>query len=135
MKTITKLSLLFMIMLNFIGSSQTSKKNYEITGKVTIKSGEPAPFATIMLGNTKYATSSDEKGDFYLYAPQGDYIITVSYVGYKSIKTEFTVNPEGANTINFVLEESSTLLQEVEIIGRKEKGYKNTNSFVLHQRR
>lgn len=111
-------------------TAQTNVEKIEINGKTTTDDGSPAPYATILLENTSFGISSDEKGDFNFYAPQGEYTIIVSSIGYQTIKKEFVVNPSESNTVNFVLLESNTQLQEVEIIGRKAKTYKNDKSFA-----
>lgn len=127
-----KIISLLLLSLFIVQSSiaQTNTEKFKITGNTTTESGNPIPFTTILLKNTSYGTSSDENGTFSFYAPQGRYTIVASYLGYKTISREITVSPTDSNISNFVLLESSTQLQEVEIIGRKEKGYKNTNSFV-----
>lgn len=107
-----------------------ANEKYEITGKVTTEIGDPIPFVTILLENTNYGASSDENGAFSFYAPEGKYNITVNSIGYKTIKRAFNINSESSNSINFVLIESSTQLQEVEIIGREAKTYKNDETFA-----
>ena len=110
--------------------AQASTEKFEIAGKITTENGNLVPYATILLENTNFGASSGENGTFNFYAPQGEYIIVISYLGYETIKKEFTVNSTGSNTENFVLLENSTQLQEVEILGRKAKTYKNNETFA-----
>ncbi len=110
--------------------AQSTSEKIEITGKTVTKNGDPIPFATIVLEGTSTGTSTNDKGIFSFYAPEGEYIVKASFMGYETVKKELTVGKTLANTVNFVLQESNTQLQEVEIIGRKEKGYKNTSSFI-----
>ena len=120
---------LFLLLL----SSVSSIAQTEVLGTVLSEDGEPLIGATVMLtksGNKKGATSDfDGKYDFKNVA-SGDYTLTVSYIGYFAKTEKFTVGEQEKIVIEIRLVPSTQQLQEVEIIGRKEKGYKNANSFV-----
>ena len=74
---------------------------------------------------------TDKYGHYQLksIAP-GKYTLKASYLGYESIDKPITVKEGKTIELNFSLNESATQLQGVEIIGRKERNYKNTTSFV-----
>jgi iron complex outermembrane receptor protein len=110
--------------------AQTNTAKIEINGKITTSDGDPVVYATVLLENTNVATSSNENGLFSFYAPEGKYLIKVSSIGYQTIKKEFVVSPTNSSTVNFTLSESSNQLQEVEILGRKAKTYKNNETFA-----
>ncbi|RNL85921.1 TonB-dependent receptor [Sinomicrobium pectinilyticum] len=102
-----------------------------ITGKVTNGADEPAAFSNVFINELNRGTSADENGYFRLKnIPPGSYTLTVSEIGFTTQEHNITLE-EGQNLdLNFQLQESVTALQTVEVIGRKEKSYKNTTSFV-----
>ena len=83
-----------------------------ITGNVTDSSGEPIIGATIMETGTNNGTVTDLDGNFTLNNVKGNQI-TVSYIG---MKTQ-TVNIAGKSTVNITLEDESTTLNDVVVIG------------------
>ena len=111
-------------------SAQTNQEKVEITGTVTAQNESTIPFISIVLEGTVFGASSDENGIFSFYAPEGEYIIVASSMGYETMKKELTIANGDSNVINFVLKDSSTQLQEVEILGRKAKTYKNDETFA-----
>ena len=65
--------------------------------------------------------------------PLGKRTIIFNYLGFQPLKVraDITPNPSGTHThLDVQLLEELTALQEVEVIGRKESSYKNTNSFI-----
>ncbi len=83
-----------------------------ITGNVTDSSGEPIIGATILESGTSNGTITDLDGNFTLNNVKGNEI-TVSYIGMKTQK----VNIAGKSTVNIVLEDESTTLNDVVVIG------------------
>lgn len=83
-----------------------------ISGNVKDGTGEGVIGATVAeQGNTKNATVTDLDGNFTLKV-KGNYIV-VSYIGMKSK----TVNVAGKKTVNIVLEDDNTTLNDVVVIG------------------
>ena len=67
-----------------INSEESSKKNEGlITGKLFTEEKEPIDFATIYLKGTRYGCTSDERGNFRLTAPSGQYTLVISAIGFK----------------------------------------------------
>ena len=83
-----------------------------ITGNVTDSSGEPIIGATILESGTSNGAVTDLDGNFTLNNVKGNEI-TVSYIGMKTQK----VNIAGKSTVNIVLEDESTTLNDVVVIG------------------
>ena len=83
-----------------------------ITGNVTDSSGEPIIGATIMETGTSNGTVTDIDGNFTLSNVKGNQI-TVSYIGMKTQQ----VNIAGKSTVNITLEDESTTLNDVVVIG------------------
>ncbi len=102
--------LLLLITLVNISFAQT-----KLTGTVKTENGEPLFSANVVLKDTYDGASTDEKG-FYSFTTleTGDAIILVSYIGYKTVEKNITLNGEEIVT-DFILEESSSELDQVVI--------------------
>lgn len=102
--------------------------NSIIKGKVTHE-GKPVAFVTALAGKT--ATQTDENGDYLLQlSVPGKTVLQFSSVGYETTVKSLTLQPGETRIIDVSLVISGETLQSVEIIGRKETTYKNTNSFI-----
>ena len=95
-----------------------AQKSYSIKGIVKeTASGEPIPYATVLIWNTSQGTATDSVGNFEItgVAP-GSYRLQASFIGYKpTVTAEFRV---ANKDIYFPveLETSSESLQEVNIV-------------------
>ena len=102
----------------------TNATNISITGKVVdSKTNQPLEYATIVLKNTKTAKISggitDEKGNFNIKTPKGNYEISVEYISFKSIKLPTQTLSENKNFGTIKLSEDYDNLDEVVIIAEK----------------
>ena len=102
----------------------TSTINISITGKVVdFKTNQPLEYATIVLKNTKTAKISggitDEKGNFNIKTPKGNYEISVEYISFKSIKLPTQTLSANKNFGTIKLSENTDSLDEVVIIAEK----------------
>ncbi len=95
-----------------------NQNEYGKYSKATIKgkiidemTGKPLPGASVMIEKLKIGAIADKSGDYNLQAPVGEYIITISYIGYddKSKKIKLV----GNGTLNLELNEKSIRLNEV----------------------
>ncbi|QDH79760.1 TonB-dependent receptor [Echinicola soli] len=84
----------------------------EITGRVTNENGEPMPGATILIKGTNVGTVSDNDGYYHISAEDAGVLI-FNMLGYKN--QEVTI--DGRSEINVVLQEESTALDEVVVMG------------------
>ncbi|MDV7140083.1 TonB-dependent receptor [Maribacter sp. TH_r10] len=82
-----------------------------ITGTVSDESG-PLPGASIVIKGTTQGTQSDFDGKFTLEA-DSDAVLVISYIGYHTQEIAL----DGNTTINVVLAEDASLLEEVIVIG------------------
>ena len=82
-----------------INTEESSKKNEGlITGKLFTEEKEPIDFATIYLKGTHYGCTSDERGNFRLTAPAGQYTLVISAIGFKTVeKTLDLINGKHLN--------------------------------------
>lgn len=102
---------------------QTDAENGQVKGKISDQKGEPIPFASVLLKGTRFGASSDENGNFSFYAPEGDYIIVASSVGFVTIEKSATIIEGDIVEIDFALSPSAENLDEVVILGDREIGY------------
>lgn len=92
-----------------------------IKGVVKGSSGEPLAGASVQIKNSKYATTTDSKGNFELNGiPEGKYVLIVSYVGYISKEISINVN-DAMQTVSVSLSEDVLQLQQVIVTGTNPK--------------
>ncbi len=87
------------------------------------KTGEPLIGATIQLEGTNLGGITDQNGIFkILNIPATTYNVTATYIGYKSeVKNNIVVRSGGNPDLNFRLEESTDVLQDVVITSSFDK--------------
>lgn len=95
----------------------------QLTGKVTSAKGENLPGVTVQAVNTstgtRYGAQTNAEGRYILpnLNPGGPYTITVSFIGYKKEeKTDLNLGL-GGTSLNFKLQEESTALSEIVVVG------------------
>ena len=99
---------LMLVLSLFVGtvSAQT------ITGNVVDETGEAVIGATVMEKGTKNATVTDFDGNFTIKMESGK-VLTISYIGMQSQD----VNVAGKTSVNVILKEDATTLQDVVVVG------------------
>ena len=111
-----------------------AQQTTEVRGLVTDENKQPLIGVDVVLEGTSIGVSTNDKGFYELRnVPVGKQTIVFSYLGFQTLKirTDVAPNPSGTHThLDVQLSEELTALQEVEVIGRKESSYKNTNSFI-----
>jgi iron complex outermembrane receptor protein len=115
---------LFSLLFLFITS--TSYAQGVLKGKVSDeKTGESLPGATIRLLGSKYGAKADASGKFIISnLPEGPYKIQVSFVGYRAITKNVSVQGSEPVMLDFKLQTLETFVNEVVVTaskGRQEK--------------
>ena len=130
MKKLFSLLMFYCFSLTTVFAQQTT----EVRGRVTDENKQPLIGVDVVLEGTSIGVSTNDKGFYELHnVPVGKQTIVFSYLGFQTLKirTDVAPNPSGTHThLDVQLSEELTALQEVEVIGRKESSYKNTNSFI-----
>jgi TonB-dependent starch-binding outer membrane protein SusC len=98
---------------NGITNSNSSQQNLRVTGTVTDKTGAPMAGVNVVLTGTAHGTITDVSGKYSLDIPQGSKSLTFSFIGMESQE----INIGTSTTINLVLAEAATSLQEVVVVG------------------
>lgn len=129
MKRIFLLLTFLGVNIHYIFAQQT-----DVRGRVTDENKQPLVGVTVLLEGTNNGVTTNEAGFYNLHhVPVGKQTIVFSYIGFQSLKirADISPNPSGTHThLDVQLSEELTALQEVEVVGRKESSYKNTNSFI-----
>ncbi|TGE21757.1 TonB-dependent receptor [Hymenobacter aquaticus] len=116
-----RLGLLFIfLIINAVAFAQQGA----ISGKVTDKkTGEGVIGATVLVTGTVQAAPVDVEGKYELKLAPGTYSITMTYIGYKPLTfAGVVVTANAKTTLNGVMEENTTNLQEVTVTGQKQTG-------------
>ncbi len=85
----------------------------QVSGKVSSTKGEGLPGVNVSIKGTNKGASTDVNGDFKVNAAQGD-VLTFSFIGYKNQEVKVT-----ATNINITLEETTSSLTEIVVIGSR----------------
>ncbi len=110
--------------------SAYSQSNYELRGSISTSGGEPLIGASIQVAGTSFGAVTDIEGNYSLvFDKPGEHQLKLSFIGFIPVNEKININ-KPVFTRNFQLEEETSSLQEVEIVGRKEEGYKNTSTFI-----
>ena len=130
MKKLFSLLMFCCFSLTTVFAQQTT----EVRGRVTDENKQPLIGVDVVVEGTSIGVSTNDKGFYELHnVPVGKQTIVFSYLGFQTLKirTDVAPNLSGTHThLDVQLSEELTALQEVEVIGRKESSYKNTNSFI-----
>jgi outer membrane receptor protein involved in Fe transport len=101
--------------------------NLKISGTL-IDAGNQEPFAYVNVALYKQANNqlitgalSDMDGKFELYAPEGKYVLNVTFVGYKTYQKAIHLTEEHPHVRlgKIAIEEDAQLIKEVEVVGQK----------------
>nr|WP_010520660.1 carboxypeptidase-like regulatory domain-containing protein [Aquimarina agarivorans] len=100
------------------GFSFLTAQQFTLSGTIKDqKNGETLYGVNIILNGTDRGTVTNEYGFYSITAPQNDYTVSISYLGYKS--TEKQVNLNENTKLNLELEEETVALNEVVVSNNK----------------
>lgn len=86
-----------------------------ISGSVKSTDKNPVDFATVYLKDTQYGCTTDEKGEYRLNAPTGNYTLVVSAVGFETYEKRITIGRHN-DRHKITLKPSVTELDEVVVV-------------------
>ncbi|HTH82971.1 MAG TPA: carboxypeptidase-like regulatory domain-containing protein [Mucilaginibacter sp.] len=102
-------------LLLLAGFCAKAQNTFFVGGTVTDKKGEIIAGATVFITNSRYITSTDSKGQFFLNAiSSGSYEIVIKMLGFDTFIQSISVNNKPVN-ISAVLTESNTMLNTVNV--------------------
>lgn len=94
-------------------STPASKMQSSVSGSITDQDGQPLPGASIVEKGTTNGTQTDFDGNFSIEVADSNAVLIISYIGYAT--KEVTVGNQ--TQINVQLEASSSLLEEIVVVG------------------
>ena len=110
--------------------NQVFSQKLEVTGTVTKKStGDPLPFASVVVKGGGVATKTDDAGKYRLTIPQNQATIIVSFTGMTTLEKRVSASGQ----VNFELEDETATLSDVVVVGygtRKRKDLSTAISSV-----
>lgn len=125
-----QLFLLFsLLFFSFNLKAQTNITPTKLKGSVKDRSGDILSGVTVWIDGRLTITKTDSEGNFEFEVVPGQHTLHLSFIGYKPYQENLSVKVGEVLALEIILELSQEALQSVEVIGRKESGYKNTNSF------
>ncbi len=113
-------SLIRLIALGFWLCSATlgAQENYTISGTITDSdNGETQFGASVFLKGTTIGVITNEYGFYSITAPEGEYILNISYLGYSEINQSIALNKN--LKLDVELTESSTQLEEATVVAEE----------------
>ncbi|MFS4468348.1 TonB-dependent receptor [Maribacter sp. 2210JD10-5] len=104
------------ILTLFFSTSTIAQTTYTVSGTISDKNnGETLFGASVFLKGTTIGVVTNEYGFYSLTAPEGNYTLTISYMGYREISTDVTLDKN--QKIDFEIPAISTELEEVVVTG------------------
>ncbi len=90
----------------------SAQKNYSISGTVKDQSsGETLFGANVFIENSSIGTTTNEYGFYSITAPEGNYTLIISYLGFEDLSKNITLTSD--QNLNIELAESDNQLNEV----------------------
>ncbi|MGN6437785.1 MAG: TonB-dependent siderophore receptor [Agriterribacter sp.] len=113
----------------FLGNAQESTGS--IKGTVLTSDNQPGAYVTVTLKGTKRITNTDENGKFaFNRLLSASYNIVISVVGYQTVEQNITVTAGKASEISIQIHATEKELEEVVIVGGRNKFAKKETEFV-----
>lgn len=118
------------LVILLLGATTAFAQSGKVSGTIKDAEGSLLPGASVMAEGAAGGTMSDAHGHYELSLAPGQYRLTTTMVGYAPQVKNVTVTDGSSQTFDFQLAEDNAVLQQVEIIGRKEQSYKNSQTFI-----
>lgn len=115
-----KRTLILTCLILLICSLAALAQTFTLNGTIKSGTGSAVANASVILKNTTYRTTCDSLGSYQLKnIKPGNYSLLITAVGYKPLSKNIDITDLGI-TLNFTLEVSIQLLQDVNVKGDKE---------------
>jgi len=120
----------FLLITILLCSFSFSQTKGTIKGIITDKevNNTPLAFANVSIKDSSIGVTTNEKGEYSILVPSGDYILVFSYVGYENIETPVKVKANETIQVNISLGSGGYKLEDVVIKSAKKR---NTETAVM----
>jgi len=118
-KVIGKYYILLFVFITFIPSISFGN---HISGRVSGRTGEGLPFATIYTKETSFGTTTNLEGNYEFSLEPGKYTLIFQYLGYKTEYRELTVKDDDI-VLDVVLMEQSYVLPDLTYVSGEDPAY------------
>ena len=115
MRRAINILVLVVALLGAVAIEAQAQVKLSLSGRIVSESGEAIAYATVVLtdeGSQVAGGATNANGEFTLAAPAGGYLLSVRYIGYKSVEREITLD-NNTNLGEITLASESTEIDEV----------------------
>ncbi|MCM1197251.1 MAG: carboxypeptidase-like regulatory domain-containing protein, partial [Clostridium sp.] len=110
-----KVILMLGLLLSTVAAAFGQSSGAVLSGKIISDDMETVMYASVMLKGTDYGTNSDEKGLYHLSAPEGEYTLVVSAIGYDPVEKSIVLK-NGRTKMNITVSASEIKLDEAVVM-------------------
>lgn len=128
MKHLTFVFIFFWAVFGF--SDALAQELAILSGKITSSDGHPVAQASLAIEGTSYGTYSNDNGSYRLELPEGTYTVVASFIGYES--QEKSVKLTGKKTVDFILQEETVALKDVEVYAKSKSQKLREGAFAVN---
>lgn len=113
---INRIFVLILVLLSSIqGFSQNNKT--KLTGIILGNDSQPVEGVSVALKGTAYSTLTNEKGEYEILAEPQNYILSITYIGYKPKQIKINLKEADQTIPTVTIEEDMAALDEVQVKG------------------
>ncbi|RYE91119.1 MAG: PEGA domain-containing protein, partial [Cytophagaceae bacterium] len=88
-----------------------------VSGRVVDEKGQGLPGVTVLVEGTTLGSGTNADGTFSLVVPAGPHVLVCSFVGYTTVRREFTAAAGQDAKVSVTLAENATALNEAVVVG------------------
>ncbi len=109
-----------------INSSAPSPLPGKVTGMITDENNKPLSYVSVTVKGSAIGTTTGNDGKFTLEVPDGNKVLIISMLGYKTLEVPLN----GMQEINISLSQSTSQLEQVVVVGYGTQIKKNLSSSI-----
>ena len=112
-----------------VAQAQTTAVRGTVRDSLTLRPLQSASIVVVAGGQLEYGAASDGDGYFLIpRVPYGDYELTLSFVGYETVRRPISVTKDGPGLLRLTLMPSTATMDEVVVEGETEAGFTNVRA-------
>lgn len=123
---------IFIILYSILTSvSLYSQNQVTISGKVTSTEKEVMNYGIVFLKGTSFGEATNIDGEYLFKAPEGEYILATSFLGYETFEKKINLIAGKNETINIILSPKASQLDEIVVASNHIKRIKESAFNVI----